>query len=292
MYSTMSPSVTYFHASTPRTFSTGGPLFRVDSCEYFPISVPLYTGGVLEKDPAPHLTARQEQTVKLLEIHKAHFRRYPECFLCLVGLNPYYPFDDNSYPAFERPDGTDTGLLDFIMTTDPQKVRAVEVQKGDDQVTLLESTQHCFMPLAIPAAGGNGYFAATEIPTLTERGQESVAEEDAYLELADPGVGMAMVRQSDEEALVCWPRKQSATPSVAPSQESEKFCGLSAQASLPRSALLVGSSSTLSAPVDIFAATTTSIKAKLTADVNPNLAGPSQLEESEGSDDSFYEPLL
>ncbi|GJZ66064.1 hypothetical protein Tco_0622760 [Tanacetum coccineum] len=63
-------------------------------------------GGVLEKDPAPHLTARQEQTVKLLESHKAPFRRYPECFLCLVGLSPYYPFDDNSYPAFERPDGT------------------------------------------------------------------------------------------------------------------------------------------------------------------------------------------
>ncbi|GJV47190.1 hypothetical protein Tco_1437402, partial [Tanacetum coccineum] len=30
----------------------------------FPISVPLYTGGVLEKDPAPHLTARQEQAVQ------------------------------------------------------------------------------------------------------------------------------------------------------------------------------------------------------------------------------------
>ncbi|GJV21152.1 uncharacterized protein Tco_1370172 [Tanacetum coccineum] len=70
------------------------------------ISVPLYTGGTLEKDPAPHLTTRQEQAVKLLESHKAPFRRYPECFLCLVGLSPYYPFDENSYPAFEYPDGT------------------------------------------------------------------------------------------------------------------------------------------------------------------------------------------
>ncbi|GKF00875.1 hypothetical protein Tco_0027798, partial [Tanacetum coccineum] len=31
--------------------------FWVDS-RVFPISVPLYTGGVLEKDPAPHLIAR------------------------------------------------------------------------------------------------------------------------------------------------------------------------------------------------------------------------------------------
>ncbi|GJQ93092.1 hypothetical protein Tco_0004231 [Tanacetum coccineum] len=41
----------------------------------FPISVPLYTGGVLEKDPAPHLTARQEQAVQILSSNKAPFRR-------------------------------------------------------------------------------------------------------------------------------------------------------------------------------------------------------------------------
>ncbi|GJT95515.1 sucrose synthase [Tanacetum coccineum] len=114
--------------------------FWVDSCA-FPISVPLYTGGILEKDSAPLLTARQEETVRLLESHKAPFRRYPECFLCQVGLSKYYPFDDNSYPAYEYSNGSDMGLLDFIQTADPRKVRAVEVQKGADQVTLLESTR-------------------------------------------------------------------------------------------------------------------------------------------------------
>ncbi|GKC13900.1 hypothetical protein Tco_1010682, partial [Tanacetum coccineum] len=314
---------------------------------YIPAEVHLTAPGrdktiaqfLAEKDSAPHLTARQEQTVKLLESHKAPFRRYPECFLCLVGLSPYYPFDDNSYPTFERPGGTDMGLLDFIKTADPRKVRAVEVQKGDDQVTLLESTRHCFIPLVIPAAGGSRSGAATDIPAPTERWQESVAEEDAYLELADPGEGTAMVRQSDEEVVTEQPKKikkkrltkqsdalpakrlrtdhpflasgtkgktlvgleqimsagshlltreQSATPFVAPPQESKSFVDLSAQASL-QIRTTVGSSSTLSAPVDIVAATTTSTKAKLAAGVNPDLAGPSQLEESEGSDDSFYE---
>ncbi|GJS62228.1 hypothetical protein Tco_0657012 [Tanacetum coccineum] len=302
----LSPSVTVFRAFYIRTFSDGlfsfakrstsapscfpkppdsiknwaDHFFWVDSC-VFPISVPLYTGGVLEKDPAPHLTAHQEQT-----------------------------------------------------TADPRKVRAVEVQKGDDQVTLLESTRHCFMPLVIPAAGGSGSVAATEIPAPTERGQESVAEEDAYLELADPGEGTAMVRQSDEEVVTEQPKKikkkrltkqsdvlpakrlrtdhpsltsgtggktlagleqimpsgsrllareQSATPP----QESENFVDLSAQASL-QIRTTMGSSSTLSAPVDTVAATTTSTKDKLAADVNPDLAGPSQFKESEGSDDSFY----
>ncbi|GJR16894.1 hypothetical protein Tco_0965421 [Tanacetum coccineum] len=55
------------------------------------------------------------------------------------------------------------GLLDFIKTADPRKVRAVEVQKGDDQ--------------------------------------EGVAEEDAYLELADPDEGTTMVRQGEEEVV-------------------------------------------------------------------------------------------
>ncbi|GJU28413.1 hypothetical protein Tco_1167034 [Tanacetum coccineum] len=77
--------------------------FWVDS-RVFPISVPLNTGGVLEKDPAPHLTTRQEQAVQILSSNKAPFRRYRECFLALVGLSPYYPFGENTYPAFERPD--------------------------------------------------------------------------------------------------------------------------------------------------------------------------------------------
>ncbi|GKC22574.1 hypothetical protein Tco_1024724, partial [Tanacetum coccineum] len=220
---------------------------------------------------------------------------------------------------------------------DPRKVRAVEVQKGDDQVAFLESTQHCFMPLVIPAGGGSSSVAATEIPAPTERGQEGVTEENAYLELADPDEGTAMVRQSDEEVVTGQPKKikkkrlikqsdvllakklrtdhpslasgtggktlvgleqimpagsrllaweRSATPSVAHPQESEGFMDLPAQASL-QICTTVGS--TLSAPVDTAAATTTSTKAKLVVDVNPDLDGPSQLEESEGLDDSFYE---
>ncbi|GKG51982.1 hypothetical protein Tco_0544620, partial [Tanacetum coccineum] len=63
-------------------------------------------------------------------------------------------------------------------TADPQKVRAVKVQKGDDQVTLLESTRHCFMPLVIPADGDSNSVAATKIPAPTKGEQEDVAEEN------------------------------------------------------------------------------------------------------------------
>ncbi|GJY92138.1 hypothetical protein Tco_0507920 [Tanacetum coccineum] len=228
----LAPSVTLFRAFYTRSYSDGlfsfakrstsaptcfskppdsiknwaDHFFWVDS-RVFPISVPLYTGGTLEKDPAPHLTTRQEQAVKLLESHKAPFRRYPECFLCLVGLSPYYPFDENSYPAFEYPDGTEMGLFDFIKTADPRKVQAVEVQKGADQVKLLESTEHCFMPLVPRAPGGSSSAAGAEVSALVEERLEDVAADDAYLELVDPGEDTVVARRGEEEVVTEQPKK-------------------------------------------------------------------------------------
>ncbi|GKC54633.1 hypothetical protein Tco_1077378, partial [Tanacetum coccineum] len=169
--------------------------FWVDS-RVFPVSVPLYTGGVLEKDPAPHLTARQEQAVQILSSNKAPFRRYPECFLALVGLSPYYPFGENTYPAFERPDGTGG-------TADPRKVQAVEVQKGEEQVTLLDSIKHCFVSLDAPAtvqqASGSGSGAGLEVsaPSAEENVavEENVIPESTFLDLTDPEGDVAVVEK-------------------------------------------------------------------------------------------------
>ncbi|GJT28449.1 hypothetical protein Tco_0908724 [Tanacetum coccineum] len=286
----------------------------VDSCA-FPISVPLYTGGILEKDSAPLLIARQEETVRLLESHKASFRRYPECFLCQVGLSKYNHFDDNSYPAYEYSNGSDMGLLDFIQTADPRKVRAVEVQKGADQVMLLESTKDCFMPLVIPTVGGSSSAAAAEVPVPTEERQEDVAPEDAYLNLADPdedaimsdalpakklrtdhpslasgtgGKTLASLEQIRPEGSHLLAREQPVAPSVVPpSQEGEDFVDLSAQWSF-QILTIAESFGTLSAPVDTVAAAITSTR-PATASKAVTDVGPSHPEESESSDDSFYE---
>ncbi|GJY18882.1 hypothetical protein Tco_0390373 [Tanacetum coccineum] len=180
--------------------------FWVDS-RVFPISVPLYTGGTLEKDPAPHLTTRQEEAVKLLESHKAPFRRYPECFLCLVGLSPYYPFDENSYPAFEYPDGTEMGLFDFIKTANPRKVQAVEVQKGAGQVKLLKSIKHYFMPLVPRTPRGSSSAAGAEVFAPVKERLEDVVADDAYLELVDPGEDTVVARRGEEEVVTEQPKK-------------------------------------------------------------------------------------
>ncbi|GJT53640.1 hypothetical protein Tco_0988694 [Tanacetum coccineum] len=241
--------------------------------------------------------------------------------------------------------GCGDGFFDFIKTADSRKVQAVEVQKGNDQVTLLESTRHCFMPLVIPAAGGSSSVAAAEVSAPTEEGQEDVAPEEAYLELADPDEGTTAVRQSEEEFVTEQPKKVkkkrllkqsdvlpakklrtyhptlvsgtggktlagleqirlvgSRLPDrehlafyfVAPSsQESEGFLDSSAQTNL-RIHTTVESSSTLGIPVDTTVAAITFTRAAVTTNfamnVNPDLAGPSHPEESEGSGDSFYEP--
>ncbi|GJS51075.1 hypothetical protein Tco_0624437 [Tanacetum coccineum] len=178
--------------------------FWVDS-RVFPIFVPLYIGSVLEKDPAPHLTAHQEQAVQVLSSNKAHFRRYPECFLVLVGLSPYYPFDENTYPAFERPDKMDMSLLDYIRTADPRKVQAVEVQKGEEQVKLLDSIKHCFMSLNAPAMGqqeggsGSGTGPEVSAPSVEENvvAEENIIPVGTYLDLMDSEGDLTMVEKGD-----------------------------------------------------------------------------------------------
>ncbi|GKA13879.1 hypothetical protein Tco_0693525 [Tanacetum coccineum] len=97
-----------------------------------------------------------------------------ESFYIPAEVHPTAPGRDKTIAQFPA----DMGLSDFIKTAGPRKVRAVEVQKGDDQ-----------------------------IPAPIEGGQEDVAEENAYLELADPDEGTAMARQSEEEVVTERPKK-------------------------------------------------------------------------------------
>ncbi|GJU49588.1 hypothetical protein Tco_1219143 [Tanacetum coccineum] len=234
----LAPSVTVFRAFYTRTYSDGlfsfakrstsspscfpkppdsiknwsDHFFWVDA-KVFPIPVSLYVGGALEKDPAPHLTARQEQTVRLLENNKALFRRYPECFLCLVGLSPYYPFDENTYPAFERPDGTEP---DEVATTQSGKSKRKRLVKQSD---------------TLPA--------------------KQLRKDHPSLATGTGGKTLAGLRQL-----------------------------------MPTSPLVAR---TADVPVYTAAATVTSARENVGVTPTSDVAGSSQLETSEGSDDSFYE---
>ncbi|GKA02988.1 hypothetical protein Tco_0675769 [Tanacetum coccineum] len=300
--------------------------FWVDS-RVFPISVPLYTGGVLEKDPAPHLTARQEQAVQILSSNKAPFRRYPECFLALVGLSPYYPFGENTYPAFEGPDRTDMGLLDYIRTADPRKVQAVEVQKGEEQVTLLDSIKDCFVSLDAPAsvqqASGSGSGAGPEVsaPSAEENVvvEENVIPEGTYLDLTDPEGDVAVVekdvaqKQPEKAKRKKLPKQSDPLlakrlrvdhPSLASGTGGKSLASL--RRTLPQGSLILGSSSSADvhihvtvqssrvadAPVYTAADIVTSSRGKTLVVPTSDVGGSSQPETSEESTDSFYETVV
>ncbi|GJW38226.1 hypothetical protein Tco_0064071 [Tanacetum coccineum] len=299
--------------------------FWVDS-RVFPISVPLYTGGVLEKDPAPHLTARQEQAVQVLSSNKAPFRRYPECFLALVGLSPYYPFGENTYPAFEGPDRTDMGLLDYIRTADPRKVQAVEVQKGEEQVTLFDSIKHCFIsmdaPVAAHQASGSGSGAGAEVSVSSAEGnvvEENVIPEGAFLNPTDPecdvtvaekDVAQRQPEKAKRKKLLKrsdpLPAKRLRTdhPSLVSGTGGKSLASL--RQSLPEGSLTLGASSpadipthvtvpssrVADAPVYTAADIVTSSRGKTLVLPTSDVGGSSQPETSEESTDSFYETTI
>ncbi|GJY54824.1 hypothetical protein Tco_0446488 [Tanacetum coccineum] len=299
--------------------------FWVDS-RVFPISVPLYTGGVLEKDPAPHLTARQEQAVRILSSNKAPFRRYPECFLALVGLSPYYPFGENTYPAFEGPDRKDMGLLDYIRTADPRKVQAVEVQKGEEQVTLFDSIKHCFVSLDAPAvahqASGSGSGVGAEVSAPSVEGnvvEENVIPESAFLNPTDPefdvtvaekDVAQRQPEKAKRKKLLKrsdpLPAKRLRTdhPSLASGTGGKSLASL--RQSLPEGSLTLGasspadipthvtvpSSSAADAPVYTAADIVASSRGKTLVLPTSGVSGSSQPETSEESTDSFYETAV
>ncbi|GJU04719.1 hypothetical protein Tco_1121149 [Tanacetum coccineum] len=243
--------------------------FWVDS-RVFPISAPLYTGGVLEKDPAPHLTARQEQAVQVLSSNKAPFRRYPECFLALVGLSPYYPFGENTYPAFERPDRTDMGL--------PCTYTGLLTQKDGSA--------------AVYQAECSGFLRSPEVSSAPSAGDNVVAEEDVilvgtYVDLVDSEDNLTVVEKGDSAHKHREGQEEKVTP-----DHSEAPIKLGSSPADVHTQVTVRSSRVADAPVYTAADTVTSSRGKTLVVSTSDVGGSSQPETSEESADSFYETAV
>ncbi|GJY02162.1 hypothetical protein Tco_0360314 [Tanacetum coccineum] len=82
-----------------------------------------------------------------LATHTASFRKFPEPFLCFVGISRYYEFDDDVYPVFLTDGDEEMDLFAFINHADPTKVQIGEKQIEEGQTPLLESTKGRVVPL-------------------------------------------------------------------------------------------------------------------------------------------------
>ncbi|GKD54800.1 hypothetical protein Tco_1288187, partial [Tanacetum coccineum] len=78
------------------------------------------------RDPAPKATNFSAQDYAILVDHPSPFRKFPEEFLCLVGLSRHYTLDEKTYLSFVDRDGEDMDIFAFIRTLDRTKVKVVE----------------------------------------------------------------------------------------------------------------------------------------------------------------------
>nr|GEW30128.1 glycerophosphodiester phosphodiesterase GDPD1, chloroplastic-like [Tanacetum cinerariifolium] len=96
------------------------------------------------------------QDYATLVAHPSPFWKFPEEFLCLVGLSCHYTLDEKTYPYFwimtER---VNTDIFAFIHTSDPIKVKVIERERKGDEPRLLETTVGRTVPL-LPVAPDRG----------------------------------------------------------------------------------------------------------------------------------------
>ncbi|GJY50651.1 hypothetical protein Tco_0441498 [Tanacetum coccineum] len=158
--------------------------FWVDATA-FPLSVPLHKSKTLKKDPFPKPSQYNAEVCDFLHTHTALFWKFPEPFLCWVGISRYYELDENNYPSF-LDDNNETGwlfftsmdLFSFIHHADPTKVRVGEIEKVGDQVLLLEATRGHGAEKE-HSSGGGEYVALTK--KIIEPVNEDVVEKPSRL---------------------------------------------------------------------------------------------------------------
>ncbi|GJV35710.1 hypothetical protein Tco_1408187 [Tanacetum coccineum] len=81
-----------------------------------------------------HVTPLYAQALKFL--------RFPEEFLCWVGISRNYLLKKDTYPRFEYEDGEEMDLNAFIRTADPRKVRIVERPRTENERPIVTVAKH------------------------------------------------------------------------------------------------------------------------------------------------------
>nr|GEU38568.1 hypothetical protein [Tanacetum cinerariifolium] len=81
----------------------------------------------------------------LLDHHRTIIRRYPETLLCLIGLS--HSFDDvHVRSTLLKYDDSDMGLLDFVKSADPFRVKTKERTLAQGEVPLNNETMNMTVP--------------------------------------------------------------------------------------------------------------------------------------------------
>ncbi|GKB74917.1 hypothetical protein Tco_0936329 [Tanacetum coccineum] len=158
-----------------------GHFFWVDSFAC-PASFLWHTGKNVSRHPFPKSTEFSVDDYVVLVAHPAPFQKFPEPFLCLIGMSRNYTLDEDTYPTFLHDD-----------RTDPTKVKVGERDRFKEEARLLDFTAGRVVSL-LPgdSAAGGGHETETEIVT----GIRFLADENVVSEKpkrSDPDLNEAKI---------------------------------------------------------------------------------------------------
>ncbi|GJT50904.1 hypothetical protein Tco_0977061 [Tanacetum coccineum] len=154
--------------------------FLVDVLRHFydfacPASFSWHTAKHVTKDPDPVAADFNAQDCATLVAYRSPFRKFPEAFLCLVGLSRHYTLDEETYPRFLHKNREEMDIFAFIHTPDPTKVRVVKRERNEDEPRLLDTTIGRTVPLlpVAPDRADNELGASVErLSCATETSRE------------------------------------------------------------------------------------------------------------------------
>ncbi|GJY32737.1 hypothetical protein Tco_0417206 [Tanacetum coccineum] len=93
-------------------------------------------------DRAPAPSEYNVEHVNTLIAQASPFLRFPEEFLCWVGISRNYLLNKDTYPRFEYENGEEMDLNAFIHTADPRKVRIIERARAENESPIVMVAKH------------------------------------------------------------------------------------------------------------------------------------------------------
>ncbi|GKC63553.1 hypothetical protein Tco_1096151 [Tanacetum coccineum] len=116
-----------------------------------------FSGTNIVKDRAPTISEYNVDHASTLIAQASPFLRFPEEFLCWVGISRNYLLNKDTYPRFEYEDGEEMDLNAFIRTADPRKVRVVERARTENEEPIVTVAKHrtvTLLPTSVPRPSG------------------------------------------------------------------------------------------------------------------------------------------
>ncbi|GJV27908.1 hypothetical protein Tco_1384356 [Tanacetum coccineum] len=116
-----------------------------------------FSGSNIVKDRAPAPSEYNVEHVNALIAQASPFLRFPEEFLCWVGISRNYLLNKDTYPRFEYENGEEMDLNAFIRTADPRKVRIVERPRAENERPIVTVAKHrtvTLLPTSVVRSSG------------------------------------------------------------------------------------------------------------------------------------------